>query len=143
MIVAIALHSRISALMALMGAALAALVAVIFGGPEGATRDCLFGYNAALTALALGGFFLVLTVRSFIYTVFGVIVTTLLWASVAIFLEPIGPVLTSTFVIVTWAMLIGQYGFKALIPVQPPEATTPEDNLRRYRDKHDWGHQGD
>ena len=56
MIVAIALHSRISALMALMGAALAALVAVIFGGPEGAIWDGLFGYNAALTALALGGF---------------------------------------------------------------------------------------
>jgi urea transporter len=68
MIVAIALHSRISALMALMGAALAAFVAVIFGGPEGAIRDGLFGYNAALTALALGGFYLVLTVRSFIYT---------------------------------------------------------------------------
>lgn len=144
MIVAIALHSRISALMALMGAALAALVAVIFGAPEGAIRDGLFGYNAALTALALGGFFLVLTVRSFIYTVFGVIVTTWLWASVAIFLEPIGmPVLTSTFVIVTWAMLIGQYGFKALIPVPPAEATTPEDNLRRYRATHEWGHQGE
>jgi urea transporter len=133
MLIGIGIHSRISAGMALMGAALAAFVAVIYGAPEGAIRDGLFGYNAALTAIALGGFFLVLTWRSFLFTVFGVIVTTWLWASVAIFLAPIGmPVFTSTFVIVTWFMLIGQYGFKALIPVPPAEATTPEDNRRRY-----------
>ena len=60
-IIGIAVNSRISAGMALVGAAGAALVAVVFGGPEGAIRDGLFGYNAALTAIALGGFFLVLT----------------------------------------------------------------------------------
>lgn len=110
------------------------MVAAIFGGPEGAIRDGLFGYNAALTAIALGGFFLVLSVRGFCYALFGIVVTTWAWASIAIFLKPIGmPVLTSAFVIVTWAMLIGQYGFKALIPVPPSEATTPEDALRRAR----------
>jgi urea transporter len=129
----IAVHSRIAAAMALLGAALAAATAVIFGAPEGAIRDGLFGYNAALTGIALGGFFLVLTVRSLIYTVFGIVVTTWLWASVAIFLSPIGmPVFTSTFVIVTWFMLIGQYGFNSLVPVAPADATTPEDNRRRY-----------
>ncbi|WP_244641995.1 urea transporter [Chelatococcus reniformis] len=132
-IVGIAVNSRISAGMALVGAAGAALVAVAFGGPEGAIRDGLFGYNSALTAIALGGFFLVLTWRSFLYTLFGIVVTTWLWASVAIFLEPIGmPVLTSTFVLVTWLMLLGQYGFRALVPVPPAEATTPEDNRRRH-----------
>lgn len=132
-VVGIAINSRISAAMALLGAALAAVVAAVFGGPEGAIRDGLFGYNAALTAIALGGFFLVLTWRSFLYTLFGIVVSTWLWASVAIFLSPIGmPVLTSTFVLVTWFMLIGQYGFQALVPVPPAEATTPEDNRRRY-----------
>lgn len=132
-IIGIAVNSRISAGMALIGAAGAALVAAVFGGPEGAIRDGLFGYNAALTAISLGGFFLVLTWQSFFYTLFGIVVTTWLWASVAIFLKPIGmPVLTSTFVLVTWLMLLGQYGFKALVPVAPPDATTPEDNRRRY-----------
>ncbi len=132
-IIGIAVNSRISAGMALVGAAGAALVAVIFGGPEGAIRDGLFGYNAALTAIALGGFFLVLTWRSFLYTLFGIVVTTWLWASIAVFLKPISmPVLTSTFVLVTWLMLLGQFGFKALVPVPPAEATTPEDNRRRY-----------
>jgi urea transporter len=132
-LVAIAINSRIGAVMALGGAALAALVAVLFGAPEGAIRDGLYGYNAVLTAIALGGFFLVLTWQSFAYTIFGVVVTTWLWASVAIFLEPIGmPVLTSTFVIVTWLMLIGASGFKALVPVAPADATWPEDNRRRH-----------
>ncbi|QOG06206.1 urea transporter [Aureimonas sp. OT7] len=130
----IAVNSRISAAMALLGAAFAALVAVVFGGPEGAIRDGLFGYNAALTAIALGGFFLVLTWQSFLYTLFGIVLTTWLWASVAIFLEPIGmPVLTSAFVLVTWLMLIGAHGFGALRPVAPADAITPEANTQRYR----------
>lgn len=132
-VIGIAVNSRISAGMALIGAAGAALTASLFGGPEGAIRDGLFGYNAALTAIALGGFFLVLTWRSFAYTLFAIVVTTWLWASIAIFLKPIGmPVLTSTFVLVTWLMLLGQAGFKALVPVPPAEATTPEDNRARY-----------
>ncbi|WP_336741859.1 urea transporter [Aureimonas altamirensis] len=129
----IAVNSRISAAMALLGAAFAALVAVVFGGPEGAIRDGLFGYNAALTAIALGGFFLVLTWPSFLYTLFGIVLATWLWASVAIFLEPIDmPVLTSAFVLVTWLMLIGAKGFTALRPVAPADAVTPEVNRQRY-----------
>ncbi len=136
-VIGIAVNSRISAGMALLGAAGAALTAVIFGGPEGAIRDGLFGYNAALTAIALGGFFLVLTPASLLYTLFGIVVTTWLWASVAIFLAPIGmPVLTSTFVIVTWLMLIGAPGFRALVPVAPADATTPEDNRARHLNEH-------
>lgn len=111
------------------------MVAAVFGGPEGAIRDGLFGYNAALTAIALGGFFLVFSWSSFLYAIFGAVVATWLWASVAIFLKPIGmPVLTSTFVLVTWVMLIGQYAFKALVPVAPAEATSAEENLRRYQE---------
>lgn len=132
-LVGIALHSRIGAGMGLLGAIVGTLVAALFGGPEGAIRDGLFGYNAALTAMALGGMFLVLTWSSFFYAIFGAVISAWLWASIAIFLKPIGmPVLTSTFVLVTWLMLVGQYVFKALTPVPPAEATTPEDNRRRY-----------
>ncbi|MNE48715.1 Urea transporter [compost metagenome] len=126
--------------MGLLGAVVGALVAAAFGGPEGAIRDGLFGYNAALTAIALGGFFLVFNWSSFLYAIFGSVIATWLWASIAIFLKPIGmPVLTSTFVIVTWIMLIGQQAFKVLIPVAPAEASTPEDNLKRYREKRRLG----
>lgn len=133
-ILAIAVNSRISAAMALLGAVLAAGVAALFGGAEGALRDGLFGYNAALTAIALGGFFLALTWSSFLYTLFGVVVTTWVWASVAIFLGPIHmPVLTSAFVLVTWLMLLAAPGFAGLVPIAPPEATKPEDHRRRLR----------
>lgn len=132
----IAVNSRISAFMGLLGAIIGALVAAAFGGPEGAIRDGLFGYNAALTAIALGGFFLVFNWSSFCYAIFGAVVATWLWASIAIFLKPIGmPVLTSTFVIVTWIMLIGQNAFKVLTPVAPEDATTPEENRKRYLQK--------
>jgi len=130
----IAVNSRISAGMALIAAALAAAAAQLFGGAEGAIRDGLFGYNAVLTAIAVGGFFLVLNWASFLYALFGVVVTTWLWASIAVFLAPIDmPVLTSTFVLVTWLLLLAAPGFACLTPVAPADATTPEDNRRRHR----------
>ncbi len=132
-LIAIGLNSRIAAAMAFLGAVVGTFVAALYGGPEGAVRDGLFGYNSALTAMALGGIFLVLTWRSFLYAIFGAVVASWLWASIAIFLTPIGmPVLTSTFVLVTWLMLLGQGGFKALVPVPPAESTTPEENRSRY-----------
>ena len=132
-LIGILIHSRIGGGMCLLGAIVGTVVAAIFGGPEGAIRDGLFGYNSALTAMALGGFFLVFTWSSFFYAIFGAVVSAWMWASIAIFLKPISmPVLTSAFVVVTWLMLIGQYAFKALVPVPPAEATTPEDNRRRY-----------
>jgi urea transporter len=134
MLIGIAINSRIGAFMALMGSTLAVGAAVLYGAHDEAIRDGLFGYNAALTAMALGGFFLVLNVPGLIYTIIGVLVTARVWASLGIFLEPSGmPVLTSAFVFVTWLMLLAKNGFPSLIPVAPAEATTPEDNLRRYR----------
>lgn len=133
-LIGIAINTRIGALMALMGSTLAVGAAVLYGAHDDTIRDGLFGYNAALTAMALGGFFLVLNLQGFLYTVIGVLVTARVWASLGIFLEPSGmPVLTSAFVFVTWLMLLAKNGFPALIPVAPADATTPEENLERYR----------
>lgn len=133
-LIGIAINTRIGALMALMGSTLAVAGAVLYGAHDEAIRDGLFGYNAALTAMALGGMFYVLTVPSFLYTVIGVLVTARVWASLGVFLEPTGmPVLTSAFVFVTWLMLLAKDGFPSLIAVAPVEATTPEENLARHR----------
>jgi urea transporter len=133
-LIGIAINTRIGALMALLGSTLAVAGAVFYGAPDEAIRDGLFGYNAALTALALGGLFYVLTLPAFVYTVIGVLVTARVWASLGIFLEPSGmPVLTSAFVFVTWLMLLAKDGFASLISVAPADATTPEENLARYR----------
>jgi urea transporter len=119
-LVGIAINSRAGAVMGLVGAIVGTAVAAIYGGPEGAVRDGLFGYNSALTAMALGGVFIALTWRSFLYAVFGAVISSWLWASIALFLTPISmPVLTSSFVLVTWLMLLGQGTFKALAPPPP------------------------
>jgi urea transporter len=133
-LIGIAINTRIGALMALMGSTLAVGVAVLYGAHDEAIRDGLFGYNAVLTAMALGGTFFVLNLPSFAYTVIGVLVTARVWASLGIFLEPSGmPVLTAAFVFVTWLMLLAKTGFPALIPIVPAESSTPEANLKRYR----------
>ena len=133
-LIGIAINTRIGALMALMGSTLAVCVAVFYGAHDEAIRDGLFGYNAALTAMALGGTFFVLNLPSFVYTVIGVLVTARVWASLGIFLEPSGmPVLTAAFVFVTWLMLLAKTGFPTLIPIAPAESSTPEINLKQYR----------
>ena len=130
-LIGIAINTQIGAL---MGSTLAVAVAVFYGAHDEAIRDGLFGYNAALTAMSLGGTFFVLNLPCFIYTVIGMLVTAWVWASLGIFLEPLGvPVLTSAFVFVTWLMLLAKSGFPSLIPVAPADATTPEENLQRYR----------
>jgi len=133
-LIGIAINTRIGATMALMGSTLAVAGAIFYGAHDDAIRDGLFGYNAALTAMALGGMFYVLNLPGFLYTVIGILVTARVWASLGVFLEPTGmPVLTSAFVFVTWLMLLAKDSFPSLIPVAPAEATTPEENLARYR----------
>lgn len=135
-LIGIAIHSRIGALMAVMGSTLAVAGAVFYGAHDEAIRDGLFGYNAALTGIALGGMFFVLNVPAFLYTLIGILVTARVWASLGVFLEPSGmPVLTSAFVFVTWLMLLAKHGFASLIPVPPADATTPEEHLARYRSR--------
>jgi urea transporter len=133
-LIGIAINTRIGAFMAVMGSTLAVAGAVFYGAHDDAIRDGLFGYNAALTAMALGGMFFVLNVPAMLYTILGVLVTARVWASLGVFLEPSGmPVLTSAFVFVTWLMLLAKTGFASLVPITPADATTPEDHLSRYR----------
>jgi urea transporter len=133
-VVAIALNSRIGAAMALLGSVAGAAVAMVLGAEETSVRLGLFGFNPALTAIAIGGFFFVFTLRGFLYAVFGVLVTTWTWAAIAVALSPMGmPTFTSAFVVVTWLMIMAKDGFKAVTAVPPAEATTPEDNRARWR----------
>lgn len=133
-LVGIAINSRIAAAMAFAGSAIAVGVAIVLGAAELSIRTGLFGFNAVLTALAIGGIFYVLTLRGLLYTLFGVVVTTWVWAAVAVALSPVGmPTFTSAFVIVTLLMIIAKGGVGGLTAIPPDEATTPEDNLRRWR----------
>lgn len=134
MLAGIFVNSRIGAGMGLLGAVVAVGTAMVLGAQETSIRLGLFGFNAVLTAIAVGGFFYVLTLRGFLYALFGAIVTTWVWATISVALSPVGmPTFTSAFVIVTWLMIMAKDGLRGLVAVPPAEATTPEHNLQRWR----------
>lgn len=131
----ILVNSRIGAVMAFVGALISILVAELLHVRETNIHLGMFSYSAILTAIALGGLFYVLTWRCFIFTMFGVVITTWLYAALDAVLAPLNlPPYTAPFVLTTWLMLMPKDAFAGLIAVPPAEATTPEDNLRRYRE---------
>lgn len=115
----IAMNSRIGAAMALAGAIVGTATAALYGGPQAAVHGGLFGYNSALTAMALCGVFLPFSRHSLFYALFGAVVTSWVAAAIGVFLQPIGmPGLTSAFVLTTWLMLLGKGAFKTLTPAE-------------------------
>jgi urea transporter len=134
MAVGILVNTRVGALMAVGGSLLATLLAMAAGADEAAINAGLFGFNAALTAIALGGFFFVLNRSGALYALFGVVVTVFLWPSIGVVLTPIGmPTLTFPFVLTTWLFILAKPAFPALTPVEPADATYPENNYRRWK----------
>jgi urea transporter len=128
------LNTRIGAFMALLASVLAVATGIVLGAPESTIQLGLYGFNAVLTAIALGGFFFVLNLRGFLYAVFGIMVTIWVWAAVNVGLSPMGmPTFTSPFVIVTLLMIFAKGAFAGLVPVAPADATTPEENHQRWR----------
>ena len=131
-VAAIAVSSPIAAAAVVAGSALAVAAGSFLGVSEIFIRSGLLGYNAALTALALGGFFVLLDRAGAIYAALGVVVTACVSVGLAKVLAPSGlPVLTLPFVIVTWLMLLGAKGFPALRMIPLEYATRPEDTRRR------------
>jgi urea transporter len=126
-LVGIAVNSRISAGFALLGAALALLTALVLGGDGFTAYHGLYGFNAVLCAIAIGGVFFVLTWRSAVYAVVAAIFSVPVFAAVAVLLSPIGmPALTAPFVLVTWLFLWPKAGFRTLTPVALADITTAE-----------------
>jgi urea transporter len=123
----IAVNSRISAGFALLGAAVGLLTALVIGADGFTAYHGLYGFNAVLCAIALGGVFFVLTWRSAVYAVVAAIFSVPAFAAVAVLLSPLGmPALTAPFVLVTWLFLWPKAGFRALTPVPLADVTTAE-----------------
>lgn len=131
-LVGIAINTRIGAVMALLAALLSTAIAIGLGYPEENIHAGLYTYNGVLTAIALGGLFFVLTWRSFLFMLLGVVLTFEVTAGLATILTQLGlPVYTSSFVLVTWVLLAAGQSVQTLRYVMPADATTPEDILRR------------
>jgi urea transporter len=141
-IAAIAVNSPIAAAAVVAGSALAVAVGFFLGVSEVFIRSGLLGYNAALTALALGGFFVLLDRAGAIYAALGVVLTACVSVGLATVLAPSGLPVTLPFVIVTWLMLLGAKGFPALRMIPLEYATRPEDTLRRLASRRHVQSQG-
>lgn len=126
-------NSPIVFLFAAAASIISLLVAWVLGAPESLLSQGLFGFNAVLTGIALGGAFLVITWRVALYAILGIIGATIAFATLSNLLTPWGmPVLTSAFVFTTWLMIAAVPIFGEMHQVPAAEATTPEDNRRRF-----------
>ena len=133
-LVAILVNSRISAAFAVLGSVVALLTALVLGANGFSVYHGLYGFNAVLCAIALGGLFFVLTWRSAIYALLAAVFSVVAFAAIAVFLSPIGmPALTAPFVLTTWLFLWPKAGFRALEPVALADVTTAERIRATYR----------
>ena len=111
-ILAITLNSRISALLSLGGCFLATAGSLLFGAPDPMIRSGVYGSNAALTALLLGGLFLFLEASGWVYALAGALLSAVASAAAATVFQPLGlPVLFLPFVTVSWLMMAAMKGF--------------------------------
>ncbi|GII23870.1 urea transporter [Planosporangium mesophilum] len=106
-LVALAVNSLWAAAVAVAGAVVSTLVALVFGTSGQAVAVGLYGFSAVLTAVALGCVFYRPTWRVALYTLLGVVVTVVIHAALNTALSPLGiPALTAPFVFATWLFLL-------------------------------------
>ena len=129
-LLAIGINSRISCAAAVLGSALGAGIAWALGASPHDIRAGLYGFNAVLTAIALGGVFFLLHRLTVVLAILAVCVSTILFATFVIIFKPLGlPVLTMPFVITTWLCLLAGVSLPRLAALSPVKALTPERNL--------------
>ncbi len=120
-LIALAASSIWAALFAMLGAAVAVLVAVVFGADSASIQAGLFGFSPVLTAIALGCTFYKPSWPVFLYTLLGIIFTVFVQAAMDIALTPVGiPTFTAPFIFVTWLFLLPK---EKLAPVPHKLAT--------------------
>jgi len=130
----IAVGSRITAAAALIGSIVALALAWALGARPDLIRAGIYGFNAVLTAMALGGVFFLLHPRIIVVTAIAVCFSTILYGSLAAILRPMGlPALTAPFVITVWLCLLARASLPRLGELSPTAPGTPEENLRTTR----------
>lgn len=111
-IVGLAVNSVPSALLAILGSLTGGLTALLFAGPPSWVPDGLFGFNAALVAVALGCIFDKPSVRVTVIAFIGAIVSTFVFGAMGLALQPFGlSALTMPFVVTTWIFLLAKKQF--------------------------------
>ena len=111
-LVALAVNSRAVALAALLGSAVGTALAIGLGAEATAIGKGIWGFNAVLTAIALGAVFYRPMPAVVVYTLLGTIATVWVQAALTTVLAPYGiPTLTGPFVVATWLFLLPKRHF--------------------------------
>lgn len=106
-VVALLINSRWSALFAVVGSVGATLLALWFGADGASLDKGLFGFNAVLTAIAVGAVLHRPGLLVTGYTLFGIALTLIVQMAMATVLTPLGiPVLTGPFNVAVWLLLL-------------------------------------
>lgn len=133
-VVGIAVCSRIAALFALIGSAVGMLTGLALGASGVAIYNGLWGFNSFDAALAIGGVFYVLTLRSAFLAVACAVLAAFLFGAIASLFTPWGlPALTLPFCFATLAFVLLKDASTELEPIALEDITTPEEHLARTR----------
>jgi urea transporter len=133
-IVGIAVCSRIAAIFAVVGSAVGMLTGLALGANGVAIYNGLWGFNSFDAALAIGGVFFVLTLRSGVLAVACAVFAAMLFGAIGSLFTPWGlPALTLPFVFATLTFVLLKGASTKLEPVEVADITTPEEHLTRSR----------
>jgi urea transporter len=114
-LIALLINSRWSALFAVVGSVGATLLALWFGADGSSLDKGLYGFNAVLTAIAVGAVLHRPGALVTVYTLFGIALTLFVQVALSSVLAPLAvPVLTGPFNIATWLLLLPQRHFAPL-----------------------------
>ncbi|MBS1959630.1 MAG: urea transporter [Bdellovibrionales bacterium] len=106
-IVALFIGSRRACLMAFFGSLFGTLIARTMNVPDHMLSAGVFGFNAALTSIALGNSVATLNFITLTYIFLGLIVTVVAHVAMEIIFKPLDvPVMTLPFILVTWLFLL-------------------------------------
>lgn len=124
---AVAVVSRVGVLFALLGSALGALLALALGADHTSVTPGLWGYNAFVTAQAIGAVFLRPSWSSSLYAATAAVTATVLGGAMSIALSPVGmPILTLPFCFATLPFLLATRATPLFESVHVSESSSDE-----------------
>jgi solute carrier family 14 (urea transporter) len=127
------LCSPLGTLLGLLGVVLGTLTGVVCGADSGAIYAGLWGYNACLGAIAVGGMFFVFSKKSVVLAALCAVCCALASPALQTFWLFTGvPVLTMPFCVMTLPFLLLGDSLKGLEPVPLTRCTYPEDNYLHF-----------
>ena len=134
-LLAVTLCTPLGALVGLAGGIVGTAVGLLLGIVPETLFSGLWGYNAVLTAMAIGGVFYAPTGRSILIGAIAAVLSALLGGLLVPIFSALGlPILTVPFCLVTVACFVAlQRSLPSVVPVALHAITSPEEHWRRYR----------